>query len=72
MTSHYPPAPPVSLESVRLLVMHAQAVVAYLKQERQEAEARGRNFPQAAALIDGWDFVAVALAETYDAPDLLS
>lgn len=69
--SPYPTVPAVPLETVRQLVLHAQAVVAYLKQERQEAGLRGHDVAQTSGLIEGWNFMATALAESYDATDLL-
>ena len=68
----FPTPPPLDPQTVRDLVRYAEQVVRYLEDERAECRARDLPAGPLPELIAGWDFVATALAESYDLPGLRS
>ncbi|RJK94749.1 hypothetical protein [Vallicoccus soli] len=67
----FPEPPALEPDAVAALVGYARDVVAHLEAERREAAARGLDAPELPGLVEGWTFVATALAESYDRLDLL-
>lgn len=62
-----PQPPELDRSSVDALVKYAQAQSAYWQRQIDEARTLGkRPGEQAIVNVDGWEFVACALAESYD------
>ena len=68
-----PPVPPVIEQSlVVALVEHARAQSEFEQQDIDDGLLHGHApHPQAVKNVDGWAFVALALAETYDLDEFL-
>lgn len=61
------PAPPdLNPGAVRSLVQYAEQVVEYLEREIADAGARGLDPSPLPRLVEGWTFLATAIAESYD------
>lgn len=71
MDRHFPTPPPVAPEVIESLVSYARAAAAYLTEEKLEAASYGHDTASTTEALDGWAFVALALAESYDRLDLL-
>lgn len=61
-----PEPPPLDAATVRDLVAYAEHVAEHLEREITEAEARGLDTAPLPRLVEGWRFVATAIAESYD------
>lgn len=66
---HEPPKPPeLSASQIRALVEYAQKMAEYMEVEISHANETGMGHAalHLPAVVEGWNFTAQAIAETYD------
>lgn len=62
-----PPAPPrLSGEKVQEFVSYARQMVGWTQREMDDLRSAGRNVDDLLPIVEGWEFMATTLRDTYD------